>query len=92
MASQLVGESASFEWWSYVHGHHVYCLEWMQVVGELLTLKREPENPYDRHSVVVMKGEQLVGHPMICQPGGFLFLGQGWSQSGLQRYWKPCES
>ena len=62
MASQLVGDSASFEWQSYVRGHHVYFLEWTPVVGELLTLKREPENPYDRWAVAVMKGEQLVGH------------------------------
>ena len=35
-------------------------------MGELLTLKREPNNFYDCYAVTVMKNEQLVGHIPIA--------------------------
>ena len=34
----------------------------MPFVGELLTLKREQDNPYDCHAATVIKSGQLVGH------------------------------
>lgn len=63
MASQIVGDGASLEWISYVRGHHVYCqLGWTPVIGELLTLKRQPDNGYDNYAVAVVKNEDVVGH------------------------------
>ena len=63
-----VGEMAvqvsvgSFEFSLFVRGHHVYCNVWMPVIGEELTLKREPDNSVSKHAVAVTRDGQIVGH------------------------------
>ena len=52
----------SFEFSSFVRGHHVYCNVWTPVIGEELTLKREPDNPVSKHAVAVTRDGQIVGH------------------------------
>lgn len=77
MASQIVGDGASLEWQSCICGHHAYCMLWTPVVGELLTLRREPENLFDCHAVAVMKNDLLVGHiPRSLCRVVFYFLGK----------------
>ena len=49
MASQ-VREGSSYEWNSYVPGHHDYSRVW------------KPRNCHDRFAVAVMKGLNIVGH------------------------------
>ena len=62
MASQRVGGSAVLQWTSYVRGHHVYCQEWAPVIGEVLALKLQPDNTYDKFAVAVIKNDQFVSH------------------------------
>ena len=62
MASQIIGDGAALEWPSYIRGHHAYCMLWTPAVGEMLRLKREPENLFDCHAVAVIKNDLLVGH------------------------------
>ena len=44
MASQLIGDSAAFDWNSFVCGYHVFCQQWTTTVGDVLSLKQEPKN------------------------------------------------
>ena len=60
MASQLIGDSAAFDRNSFVRGYHVYCQQWTTTVGDVLSLKQEPNNCRDRFTVAVMKN--IVGH------------------------------
>lgn len=66
MASQIIVMELQ------LNGSHMYAVtmsttfKWMPVVGELLTLKREPENYYDCYAVAVMKNEHLVDHIPIA--------------------------
>ena len=58
---------------SYVRGVHVYLDIWEPREGEVLLLKREPDNIEDKFAVAVMKSEAVVGHvpktlaPIISQ-------------------------
>jgi hypothetical protein len=61
MASQ-VQEGSSYEWNSYVRGHHDYSRVWKPRIGEVLKLVVEPSNCHDRLAVAVMKGLNIVGH------------------------------
>lgn len=83
MASQLVGRSAMFEWTSFVRGHHVYCREWTPAVGEVLSLKQEPDNCRDRFAVAVLRNGRVVGHiPMSVSKTVYFFLNRD-GHSGL---------
>ena len=65
MASQVVGDQqACYEVNSFVRGLHVYQDIWTPVVGEVLLLKREPDNAHDRYSVAVVRQSDraTVGH------------------------------
>ena len=53
MASQHIGDSAAFEWNSFVRGYHFYCQQWTTTVGDLLSLNQEPKNFRDRFAVAV---------------------------------------
>ena len=52
----------SFEFTSFVRGHHVYCNVWTPVVNKVLTLKREPGNPVSVHTVAVTRDGEFAGH------------------------------
>ena len=62
MASEIVGGSDSFTSESYIRGHHVYHTTWTPIVGEVLPVKRELTNAYDRFAVAVLKDGEVVGH------------------------------
>ena len=47
---------------SYIRGHHAYCQEWTPVVGEVLTLKAQPDNCYNKFAVAVVKNDRPVGN------------------------------
>ena len=56
MASEIVGLGGgdSFTLESYIHGHHVYHTIWTPIIGEVLPVKRELTNDYDRFAVAVL--------------------------------------
>ena len=47
---------------SYIRGYHAYMDKWEYEVGEVLTLRREPDNEVDVNSFAIMKDEEIVGH------------------------------
>ena len=61
MASQVVGESACYEWPSYVRGYHEYKSIWLPTVGEMLRLTTELINPQDPLAVAAIKDGCVVG-------------------------------
>ena len=62
MASEIVGDGRSFTLESYVRGHHIYHTRWTPIIGEVLPVKRELTNNYDRFAVAVLKDGEVVGH------------------------------
>ena len=65
MANQVVGDQqACYEVNSFIRGLHVYQDIWTPVVGEVLLLKREPDNSHDRYAVAVVRQSDgaTVGH------------------------------
>lgn len=62
MASEIVGGGDSFTLESYIRGHHVYHTIWTPIIGEVLPVKRELTNDYDRFAVAVLKDGEVVGH------------------------------
>ena len=50
----------SFKKW--VTGYHVYQDIWTPEIGEKLSCKEDPENPYDEYAVSVILDTELVGH------------------------------
>ena len=61
MASQVVELDGVAEFDSYIRGYHAYRDIWSPVVGEILLLKREPDN-LDASAVAVWKEDKIVGH------------------------------
>ena len=51
-----------FAFASAVRGCHVYQDLWKPSIGEKLVAKREFNNPMDKHTVKVVKGDETVGH------------------------------
>ena len=47
---------------SYIRGYHAYMDRWEYEVGEVLPLRREPDNEVDVNYVAIMKDEEIVGH------------------------------
>ena len=77
MASQVVGESARYEWPSYVRGYHEYKSIWSPTVGETLRLTTELTNPQDLFAVAVIKDGCIVGHvPRTVSRTVSFFLGK----------------
>ena len=62
MASQVVKLDGVAEFESYIRGYHTYRDIWSRVVGEILPLKREPDNLVDASAVAVWKEDKIVGH------------------------------
>ena len=65
MANQAVGDSQTcYEVNSFIRGLHVYQTIWTPVTGEVLLLKREPDNIHDKYAVVVVRQSDrtTVGH------------------------------
>ena len=52
----------TFAFTSAVRGYHVYQDVWKPSIGERLVAKREFDNPVDKHTVKVVKGNETVGH------------------------------
>ena len=49
------------EFQSYVRGYHAYMQRWSPVVGQALSIKREPANVHDVHAVAVYYETKLSG-------------------------------
>ena len=47
---------------SYVSGYHAYMDRWTPALGQVLILKREPNNDKDKHAVAVLNDDVIVGH------------------------------
>ena len=62
MASQVVELDEVAEFVSYTRGYHAYRDIWSPVVGEILLLKREPDNLVDASVVAIWKEDKIVGH------------------------------
>ena len=53
---------STFEFTSFIRGHHVYCNIWTSVIDEVLNLRREPESSFSVFAVAVTKDGEVVGH------------------------------
>ena len=62
MASQVVELVGVAEFDVYIRGYDAYRDIWSPVVGEILLLKREPDNLVDASAVAVRKEDKIVGH------------------------------
>lgn len=62
MASRVVELDGVAEFHSYIRGYHAYKDIWSPVVGEILLLKREPNNLVDSSAIGVWKEDEIVGH------------------------------
>ena len=65
MASQTLADNqACCEVSSFIRGLHFYMNLWTPMPGEVLLLRREPENAYGKYAVAVVKlvGNTTVGH------------------------------
>ena len=63
MASQIItGNLEVVEIISFVRGYHAYKDIWDPVVGQMLQLRRQPDNNEDSHAVAVLNEETIVGH------------------------------
>ena len=68
----------SFEFTSFVRGHHVYCNVWTPVVNKVLTLKREPDNSVSVHTVALTRDGEIAGHiPYAIARVVLFFLARG---------------
>ena len=77
MTSEAVGESAWFEWLSYVRGYHEYKSVWPATAGETLRLTMELTNSQDPFAVAVIKDGCVVGHVQrTVSPMVSFFLGK----------------
>ena len=73
MSSQPVGTSLDVV--EFIRGYHEYIDIWTATVGDMLILKREPDNAKDVHAVAVLKDGQVVGHiPYNLSPTIEMFL------------------
>ena len=54
MVSQVVELDGVAEFDSYIRGYHAYRDIWSPVVGEILLLKREPDNLVDKTATKVL--------------------------------------
>ena len=69
------GDLAVIEFESCVRGYHVYMHIWSSVVGQDLTVKREPANVHDVHAVAVYYENEVVVHvPYNLAPTVSAFL------------------
>ena len=50
---------------SFIRGYHAYMDKWEYEVGEVLPLRREPENEVDDDAVAIMKDGEVVGHVLF---------------------------
>ena len=58
-----------------VRGHHVYKATWKPTVHEELQCRKEDDNLHDPYTVVVIKGDAIVGHvPWKISAASCLFL------------------
>ena len=68
MASQPVpaagdGELRVVEFRSFVRGYHAHIVQgWSPAIGQVLSIKREPDNVCDPHAVAVYYGSRTIGH------------------------------
>ena len=86
MTSQVVELNRVAEFDSYIQGYHAYRDIWSPaVVGEILLLKREPDNLVDASAVAVWKEDKIVGHvPYNIASVISQFLRRGYNKGFVQ--------
>lgn len=64
MASQPVSVTGidCIEIPSYARGYHAYCHLWTPTIGQVLQLKRQPDNYVDKYAVAIVLEGRVVGH------------------------------
>ena len=63
---------------SWVMGHHIYKRVWTPVLGEVLDVRRNRENPVDVMALGVYREGVLVGHvPRELRDNFFFYLRKG---------------
>ena len=62
MAFQVIELDGVAEFDSYIRVYHAHRDIWSPVVGEILPLKREPDNLVDTSAIAVWKEDKIVGH------------------------------
>ena len=74
MASEIV-DGGSLQLESFVRGHQVYHTSWTPDFGEVLPVKKELTNEYDRFAVAVLMDGEVVRHvPRALSKVIFFFL------------------
>ena len=51
-----------FETESVIKGFHAYMNDWTTILGEILSIRPEPENEIDKYAVAVTKDARVIGH------------------------------
>ena len=72
-----------------MRGYHASLEQWTPSIGEVLSLKREPDNSHNSYSVAVVKGEPVVGH-VPDQPTGY--ASTSWAEVGTGDSVKSLEA
>ena len=62
MASQPASNSKVFDFTSFVRGLHAYKHVWDLRRGEVLALKRKPENSTDKWAIAVVRNDLVMGY------------------------------
>ena len=58
----MADDFSSFEFRSFIRGYHNYKEIWTPTIGQVLVLRREPDNVVDRNAVAVVNDGDVVGH------------------------------
>jgi len=88
MASQIPADNCDcYEVPSFIQGYHAYQDLWNLSVGQVLRLRKEPDNSHDSHAVAVVKsGNTVVGHV----PYNLAYSHISWQENSTKhlRYWE----
>ena len=73
---------------SFIRGYHAYKELWDPNVGQVLKLRKEPDNSHDRRAVAVVNAaDTVMGHvPYSLSPYTLTLLGKGIQQRHRPRY------
>ena len=68
-----------------MRGHHIYKKDWTPFQGEVLQLKREPDNCADKCAVAIIKDGIVVGHvPYNLAPTFSQFLKREFNKATVE--------
>ena len=91
MACRVVGESACYEWPSYIRGYQEYKSVWLPTVEETLRLTTKLTIPQDPFTMAVMKDSCIVVGSLTqsedSPPNCLLFPREWWERQLLWSNW-----